>query len=154
MTTTTFDTPAGSRAGPVPRWYWVAAGLGLLWNLYGVFQLYGTVTATPTKLMEMGMNEAQARLYAGLPIWMNAVFTLGVLGGTAGCALLLARRRLAVPVFAASLAGYVALYVGDILYGVFAAIGASQVVILTFVVAVAVALLAMARHFQTTSVIR
>ncbi len=54
--------------------------------------------------------------------------------------LLLLKKRQSVLVFAVSLAGYVILYIGDITEGVFAAIGTSQVVILSLVVAIAAAL--------------
>ncbi len=64
---------------------------------------------------------------------MTIAFAVGVFGGALGCLLLLARRAIAVPVFALSLAGYLALYAGDILHGVFAAMGAPQVVVLTVV---------------------
>ena len=45
------------------------------------------------------------------------------------------------PKITLSLIAYVILYIGDITEGVFAALGASQVIILTFVVAVAAGLL-------------
>ena len=47
---------------------------------------------------------------------------------------------------AVSLLAYVALWVGDAVHGVFAAMGAPQVIILTAVVAIAAALWAVARH--------
>jgi hypothetical protein len=53
---------------------------------------------------------------------------------------------LARPVLALSLLAYVALWIGDAIHGVFAAMGAPQVVILTVVVAFAAALLALSRH--------
>ena len=46
----------------------------------------------------------------------------------------------------ASLVAYVALWIGDALHGVFAAMGTPQVVILTTVVAIAAALFALSRH--------
>lgn len=77
---------------------------------------------------------------------MTAAFAVGVFGGLAGSALLLLRRKLALPLFAASLAAYVALYVGDVTEGVFAAIGPSQIVVLTLVVVIAAGLLWAARR--------
>ena len=47
---------------------------------------------------------------------------------------------------AASLAAYVALWIGDAIHGVFAAMGAPQVAVLTTVVAIAAALFAASRH--------
>lgn len=137
-----------------PLWFWVAAILGLFWNLFGLYQFQVTVFSSEAALVAGGMTPAQARVYAGIPVWMNLAFALGVLGGVAGSALLLLRRRLAEPVFAASLAGYIVLYVGDITEGVFAALGAPQVIVLSLVVAIAVGLLWMARHFQRQGTLR
>jgi uncharacterized membrane protein len=129
-----------------PVWFWPAAGLGLVWNAYGVVQFIKSVTASRDSLMSMGMSAAQADTMSGYPLWMTVAFAVGVFGGLLGCALLLLRNRFAVPVFAASLIGYIALYIGDITEGVFAAMGMEQVVILTFVVVVAAALLWLSRH--------
>lgn len=118
---------------------------GVAWNIFGIVQFLATVTASTDRLVTMGMDAAQAELYFGLPFWMDIVFAIGVFGGLAGSALLLAGRRLAVPILATSLAAYLALYAGDIALGVFAAFGLQQVLILSFVVAVAVALLLTAR---------
>jgi hypothetical protein len=72
---------------------------------------------------------------------MNIAFAVGTLGGLLGSLLLIARPAAAKKVFAASLVGYVLLYIGDVTEGVFAALGASQVTILTLVVSIAVFLL-------------
>ncbi len=140
-----------ARTMPLPKWFWIMAGLGLAWNLFGVVQFLGTAMASQEGLMMGGMTEAQANLYFGLPVWMNAAFAVGVFGGLLGSALLLLRRRQAVPVFALSLAGYVVLYIGDITQGVFAIMGSSQVVILTVVVLIAVGLLLLARKMDQQS---
>ncbi len=55
--------------------------------------------------------------------------------------MLFVRHRLAVPVLALSLVAYMALWTGDVIHGVFAAMGAPQVLILTAVVAIAAGLL-------------
>jgi len=123
----------------------LVAALGIAWNLFGVSQFLGTLRSTPESLMEMGMTRAQAAVYTSYPTWMTVGFAVGVFGGLAGSVLLLTRRRAAVPVFAASLAGYVVLFVGDVTEGVFAALGASQVAILSTVVAIAAGLLAWSR---------
>lgn len=117
--------------------------LGAAWNLFGVVQWSGQAFATPTMLMAKGMTPEQATLYAALPGWMTTVFAIGVFGGLAGSLLLLVGRRAATTLLAMSLVGYVALYVGDIVEGVFVAFGTPQVVILSMVVAIAVALLAL-----------
>lgn len=122
----------------------VLAALGAAWNVFGIIQWLGQVQATPTVLMSKGMTEAQATLYAALPGWMTTVFAIGVFGGLIGALLLLIGRRAATTVLGVSLVGYVALYIGDITEGVFAAFGTPQVVVLTIVVAIAVGLLILA----------
>ena len=122
-------------------------GLGLLWNAYGVVQFAGAVTATEESLIATGLTGEQAAVMAHLPLWMTLAFAIGVFGGLAGSALLMLRRALALPVLVASLAAYVVLYIGDIAKGVFAVMGAPQVIILTVVVAIAAGLVAATRHF-------
>lgn len=131
----------------IPRWFWIAGGLGLAWNLFGVVQFLGSLSATAESLTASGLTAEQAAVMLGYPSWMTGAFAVGVFGGLIGCVLLLLRKRLALPVFAVSLIGYLILYIGDITEGVFAAIGPSQIVILSLVVAIAAALLWLARHF-------
>lgn len=119
---------------------WLIGVLALAWNGFGVIQFLGSVTATPASLMADGLTAEQAAVMTGYPIWMTVSFAIGVFGGLIGSALLITRKRLAVPVFAISLAGYLALYTGDIVHGVFAVMGTPQIIILSIVVAIAAAL--------------
>lgn len=127
---------------------WIIGGLALIWNAYGVVQFAGSVTATQESLLAQGLTAEQAAVMTGYPTWMTIVFAVGVFGGLAGSVLLLMRKALAVPVFAASLTGYVALYAGDIVHGVFAAMGAPQVIILSIVVGIAAGLSWVSHRFQ------
>lgn len=125
----------------------LAASLGgIAWNFFGAVQFAGSVTATEASLIATGMTATQAAVMTGYPVWMTLAFAVGVFGGLAGSVLLLLRRGLARPVLAASLTAYVALWIGDLMHGVFAAMGTPQVVILTTVVAIAAALYALSCH--------
>lgn len=126
-----------------PFWLTAAALLGAAWNAFGIIQLTDFTAQTRASLMMSGMSPDAARLYYGLPSWMTAAFAVGSVGGLLGCVLLFARRSTAVPVFALSLAGYVALFIGDYAHGVFGAIP-GQLAVLVFVVVVAAALFAAA----------
>lgn len=141
-------------AAPRPAlWIRLLAGFGVLWSLYGVSQFLGTVSASNSTLMARGMTPEQAELYLNLPIWMNGVFAVGVFGGVLGSVLLFAgRRRGALWVLAASLIGYVALFLGDLFLGVFAALGVLQVAVLSFVVLIAAALLVAALRLPRAEV--
>lgn len=128
----------------VPRtvtWRTAAAGLGLAWSLYGVFQFFVGTTSSEAGLMASGMTAEQAALYAALPAWMTIAFAIGVFGGVVGSGLLLARYPAARAALAASLAGYIILFVGDITHGVFAAFGPPQVIVLSLAIAIAGGLL-------------
>lgn len=124
----------------LPVWVWLFAALGAAWNVFGIVQLVDFATQTQASLMMKGMTPPAAELYYGLPVWMKLVFAIGSFGGLIGSVMLGARRRAAIPVFAVSLAGYVALFAGDYAYGVFDAIP-GQMGVLLIVIAVAVALL-------------
>ncbi|WGV18341.1 hypothetical protein [Fuscovulum ytuae] len=137
--TTTF-TPAASQ----PRWITGAALAGIGWNIFGLVQFATSVTATADSLVASGLSPEQAAVMTGYPAWMTAAFFFGVTGGLIGSLLLALRHRFARSVLLASLLAYVALWIGDAVHGVFAAMGAAQVAILTTVVAIAAALFAIA----------
>lgn len=144
---------AGTRASLVPRWLSAAAVLGIAWNVYGVYQFAGTFTPAGQAAMTAGMTSAQAAVYLSLPGWIGLVFAIGVFGGLAGSFALALRRRIAQPVFVASLLGYALLFAGDASHGVFAAVP-SQLAILAFVVLVAVALVWAARFADQRGLLR
>ena len=124
----------------LPKWFWPVAVTGLAWNVFGVVQWLSKMQSTVDGLMRSGLTKEQAELYASLPLWMDFSFAIGVMGGTIACVLLMLRSQAATVVFALSLAAYIALYIGDIAHGVFAAFGSSQLVVLTLVVAIAAGL--------------
>lgn len=132
-----------TRGGQVPMWFWGAGGLGVVWNLYGLYQFAAGFTSAGRAAMTAGMTRAQAEFYLSLPVWISVVFAIGVVGGLIGSIALLLRRPMARPIFAASLVGYILLFAGDVAYGVFAALP-SQLAILAVVVLIAAALLGVA----------
>lgn len=129
-----------------PLWQTATVLAGLAWNIFGQYQFTLSLGATQASLMAGGMTQAQVTVMTTYPVWMTLAFALGVGLGTAGSVLLLMRRKLATPVLAVSLVAYVALWIGDAVNGVFAALGAPQVIVLTLVVAIAAGLLLLSRH--------
>lgn len=123
---------------------WLIAGLGLIWNLMGIYQFIAREFADKAQNIAAGMTPDQAEFYLHLPIWMKFAFGLGVIAGSIGCILLLLGRKLALPVLWVSLIAYVSLYIADIAYGVFEVLGAKQVTIMTTVLAIAIGLQAYA----------
>ena len=97
-----------SRPGPTsrtPRHLWVIGIVALLWNAIGAFDYLMTQTRNAAYLS--GFPPEQLAFFFGLPAWVVAAWAIAVWGGLLGAALLLLRKRLAVPVFAVSLAGLV-----------------------------------------------
>jgi hypothetical protein len=123
----------------LPAWLRAAAVVGILWNIYGIYQFAGTLTPAGQAAMTAGMTRAQADLYLGLPAWIGMVFALGVFGGLIGSTALTLGRRSARPALAASLLGYVLLLAGDAWFGVFDAIP-RQLAVLAVVVLIAAGL--------------
>jgi hypothetical protein len=138
-----YQALSSSRA---PLWFVAATIGGIAWNVFGAVQFAGSVAATEDSLIASGLTAEQAAVMTGYPGWMTLAFALGVFGGLAGSVLLLLRLRIAQPVLAVSLVAYVALWIGDAVHGVFAAMGLPQILILTIVVAIAAALLLLSRH--------
>ncbi len=133
-------------AAPASMGVRLAAIAGLLWSLFGAYLFASQTFADRAGLMAQGMTAEQAELYAGLPVWMGFAFGIGTVGGVLGCGLLLLAHRAALTVLWVSLGAYLALYAGDIILGVFAAFGPPQVIVLTLVVAIAAALVWVARQ--------
>jgi hypothetical protein len=88
-----------------PKWFLPVAGVALLWNLVGCAAYLSDVMLTPEDLAKM--DAAQQALYASRPAWAVAATAVAVWGGAAGCVGLLLRRRWALPLLYASLAGLV-----------------------------------------------
>ncbi|MEI7447402.1 MAG: hypothetical protein WCK28_21120 [Burkholderiales bacterium] len=120
-----------------------AALLGIAWNLFGIVQFLRTVGVPATEFVARGMTESQAALVAGLPLWMDLAFAIGVGGGLLGSIALLVFHRAASPILAVSTVAYAALFVGDAIHGLFDALP-GQLAILSTVVLIAVALWAVA----------
>jgi hypothetical protein len=89
--------------GRAPWYLWVVGGLAVLWNGFGTLSWAGTTFMPDTFLN--GLPADQRDYVSGLPLWSTLTWGLGVLGGVVGSVLLLLRKSLAVPAFAASLVG-------------------------------------------------
>ena len=88
-----------------PVWFWVVAGIGLIWNIIGVLSFISTVSMNAETLA--ALPQAEQALFANTPIWANVAFAVGVFGGVLGCLFLLLRKNIATILFIASLVGIV-----------------------------------------------
>ncbi len=96
-----------------PNWFWVASGLGLIWNLIGVVAFVGQM------MMDLStLPAAERAFYESTPVWATIAFAVAVSGGVLGCAALLLRKSWAYPMLMICLAGIVvqishSLFIGD-----------------------------------------
>lgn len=103
-------TAAVSDTGAVkaPWHFWVVGVVGLLWNAFGGYDYFMSMTQGDAYLQSAGMSAAQIAAMHAMPVWAVGAWALGVWASVAGSILLLARSRFAVHAFAASLVGVIA----------------------------------------------
>ena len=79
--------------------------VALAWNSFGAFDY--TMTQMRNQEYLKMYNAEQMAYIEGFPAWAVAGWAVGVWGGVVGSVLLLLRKKLAAPVYLASLAGAV-----------------------------------------------
>jgi len=95
------------QASAIPGWFWAAAGLALLFEAFGCFMYLAQVT-----MDHASMPLDQRAMWDATPTWMVAAYATAVWVGLVGAALLLMRRKLAVPVLLVSLVAVVLQFSG------------------------------------------
>lgn len=89
-----------------PWHLWLVGVLAVLFNAIGPYDYVRTMLEGATYLASVGMTPAQIAYYETLPVWVHAVWAIGVWAAIAAAILLLLRRKLAMPVFALSLGAF------------------------------------------------
>ncbi len=136
-------TEQASSMGDVPpTWFWVASGLGLVWNLIGVAAFVGQMTMDLSTL-----SAAEQAFYESTPAWATVAFAVAVFGGVLGCVGLLLRKGWAFAMLVACLLGIVvqaghSLFIGD---GI-EVFGSAVFILPLFTFAIAAALAGFARY--------
>ena len=90
-----------------PWHLWAVGFVGLLWNSYGCYDYFMSMTVGDAYFRQAGMTDAQIAHYGTMPSYMTGVWAIGVWGALLGSILLLLRRKWAFEVFVASLVAYV-----------------------------------------------
>ncbi len=90
-------------AQKIPTWFWVVAGLGLVWNAMGAMAFIQSMMITPEAISELKPDHQQH--ISDTPLWATIAFALAVFGGLIGCLLLLLKNKLALPVLILSFLG-------------------------------------------------
>lgn len=94
----------GDTAGKTPWHLWLIGGVALLWNAFGGVDYILTQTRNAAYLAQF--TAEQRAYFESYPVWMEAVWGIGVWGAVAGSLLLLLRMRWAFHAFLASLIAF------------------------------------------------
>lgn len=86
-----------------PLSFWIVSVLALLWNLLGMAIFFLQINMPPETLAAMPAD--QRALYEATPVWVDGAFAVAVFGGALGSAMLLMKKRLALPLLMLSLLG-------------------------------------------------
>ena len=89
-----------------PWHLWLVGVLLALFNAIGVFDFVMSMAQGAQYMASAGMTPAQIAHYQDMPIWMTAVWAIGVWGAIIASGLLLLRNKLAYPTFVVSLAAF------------------------------------------------
>jgi hypothetical protein len=93
--------PTDVTPSSTPRQLWIVGVLALLWSSVGAYDYLMTQTENAAYMAKF--TPEMLAFYYGFPTWVIATWAIAVWGGVAGSVLLLMRRRLAAPVYLASL---------------------------------------------------
>ena len=85
----------------IPKWFYGAVGVAILWNAMGVMAYLQTMTITPEAMA--AMSQAEQDIHNATPAWANAAFAIAVFGGLLGSLLLILKKSWAIPVLILSL---------------------------------------------------
>lgn len=93
--------------GRKTAWHlWAVGTFAALFNAIGVFDFVMYALQGTAYPQGAGMTPTQIAHYQAMPAWMTAAWAIGVFSAFGASILLLARRALALPVFALSLAAF------------------------------------------------
>lgn len=85
----------------IPVWFWVVAGIALLWNLLGTAIFFQELLNQEALIKDW--TEPQKEWARGTPRWIYFVFGISVFTGLVGSFALLMRKAWSIPLFAMSL---------------------------------------------------
>ena len=91
-----------------PTWFWIVAALLALWGVMGVVGFHVDVATSAADRAKLDPYDQQ--LYATRPPWLIACYAVAVWAGLIGSLLLLVRKRLALPLYVASLVAVLVMF--------------------------------------------
>ena len=81
----------------VPKWYWAIAGLAVVWNLFGGFDYFNSITVNEEYLAPFGQEMID--FLNNMPMWAKAAWGIAIVSAIAGSVALLLRNAWAFKVY-------------------------------------------------------
>ncbi|RZV34945.1 MAG: hypothetical protein EX271_13225 [Acidimicrobiales bacterium] len=81
----------------VPNWYWIVAVLAVLWNLFGGFDYFNSVTVNEEYLASFGQEMID--FIKNMPMWAKAAWGIAIFSAIAGSVCLLLRNAWAFKLY-------------------------------------------------------
>lgn len=88
-------------SSPTPKHLWAVGTIATLWNAMGAFDYSMTQTRNTEYMAQFSAQ--QLDYFYGLPTWAQGAWAIAVWGGLLASILLLAKKKISVPLFLASL---------------------------------------------------
>jgi len=92
--------------GKAPRHLWIVGVIAVLFNAIGAFDYVMSMTQGAAYMASAGMTPEQIAFMQTYPMWMKVVWPTGVWTAFVGSCLILARKKVAFPLFMVSLAAF------------------------------------------------
>ena len=137
-----------------PVHLWIVGVIALLWSAVGAYDYLMTQTENAEYMARF--TQEQLDYFYGFPAWIVACWAIAVWGGVLGSLLLLLRKKLAVPVYLASLLGMVITTIHNFFLsnGLDVMSGAGQIMFTVLIFLVALGLYIYARAMQLRGILR
>lgn len=87
-----------------PIWFWVLAIIAVLWNLYGMWDWFNSITLNEKYLAAF---PGWLEFIQGMPIWAKAGWSVAIVGSVLASLCLLLRKAWAIPLYILAFIGMV-----------------------------------------------
>lgn len=129
----------------VPTWFYLIAGLALLWNIMGAIAVIMNFMITPEEIALL--PAAQQQMYADTPMWSSYGSLVAVAAGALGCLALLFKKTWAYPLFMLSVLGLILQNIGMfVVVDAVSVMGNTVLIMQSLVAVIAIALIFLAKH--------
>jgi hypothetical protein len=92
--------------GKAPRHLWIVGVIAVLFNAIGAFDYVMSMSQGADYMASAGMTPEQVAFMHNYPMWMKVVWPTGVWTAFVGSLFILARKKVAFPLFVVSLAAF------------------------------------------------